>query len=800
MQKLDTSFIEFQVDQSAVATFVHSQNGCIGRSIIELISNAIDAKSEGVSVVINETGFKVTDAGKGFGTKDEVTRYFGTFGTPHEAGDSVFGRFRIGRGQIMQFGRTVWRSNSHEMIADIENKGYGFEYRELPAADCVRGCVVEGVFYEPLSKWDLNRALQTIQETCKYISTPVHINGSQINKPIAEGDWDYECDEYKVKWYNDRGEHEGVSIYNQGALVKEYARGIFGVGADVVTTGKIELNTSRTEINQNDPVWRKIQRHLKEEGLQFRKRLLKNKKMTEAVRSRIIEDCFAEEIDADDLFDLSILRDARGRFFKVSALAGKAVSIGTRKDATLAESVMLQKLGIVLHPGELEAWGMGSIHALLHYLLVDLPYENNASAKTFDSCRQIYCNLNIVDFESLSQGLDTETKIIPQKELNPREKAARNALEYASGIMAKRLSNLTEKHVRRRKIQVGESTCYDGWTDASSCITTNRNMLSLLDKGRWGAVQLSILMLHEYCHDKNHPDTDTHGEVFYEKFHELISDSSANELIGHASASLFDRYNKQLIANNEPLPTATLSEFKWPVINDQAVYICELGPKRLSEFAKQVLAVTRVGFKLTAKQLTLFHPNVKQEEIWARVARFSEEVVETYINHDDWDLIEPDDYSALRKQEQAKVIAAAKLWAKDLGYDKSAAVLFFLGRYSRESCWLESIVRVLIEDKDSEVLSYSYESLRRNYIVGGAKFRHSKLNHWDMNGVFLGGERISAPQKYLQRGSAERELYALEKVRDIVASFVDDSERLAFVQKLFNQEYLASTTILQEDV
>lgn len=66
---------------------------------------SVDARAKNVNITITGKNISCTDDGDGFATKEDVLRYFGRFGTPHAEGDATYGRFRLGRGQIMAYGR-----------------------------------------------------------------------------------------------------------------------------------------------------------------------------------------------------------------------------------------------------------------------------------------------------------------------------------------------------------------------------------------------------------------------------------------------------------------------------------------------------------------------------------------------------------------------------------------------------------------------------------------------------------------------------------------------------------------------
>lgn len=152
--------LPFELDPQIIHHIIYSQVGSIGKAIIELIMNSVDAGAGAVIIDISPEGFSCRDDGQGFASRDDVIRYFGRFGTPHQEGDATYGRFRLGRGQIMAHARTIWRSREWQMTVDT---------REM------------------------------------------ELNGTIISRRPENGKWDAEDD---FAWYRLRDEG-AVSIYNQ---------------------------------------------------------------------------------------------------------------------------------------------------------------------------------------------------------------------------------------------------------------------------------------------------------------------------------------------------------------------------------------------------------------------------------------------------------------------------------------------------------------------------------------------------------------------------------------------------------
>jgi len=131
--------LPFELDPQIIHHIIYSQAGSIGKALIELLMNSVDASATVIHLTVTRDGFSCSDDGNGFVSKEDVVRYFGRFGTPHQEGDATYGRFRLGRGQIMAHARTVWQSNNWEMSVDTRSMGYNYNLKEL--SDVSPGCI-----------------------------------------------------------------------------------------------------------------------------------------------------------------------------------------------------------------------------------------------------------------------------------------------------------------------------------------------------------------------------------------------------------------------------------------------------------------------------------------------------------------------------------------------------------------------------------------------------------------------------------------------------------------------------------
>lgn len=566
-----TDFHEFETDSGIIHHLIYSQHSELSTGLCELACNGEDYGATEIKITLSEDGFIVSDNGEGFTNREDIMKYFKTFGLRHEEGDAKFGRFRIGRGQIMAFSDAVWRSNEFEMHTVKKENKYGFEFVEHDELK-VKGCEVSGKFRESVS---LYGTTSRIKRALQYMSIPIYLNGIKIN--ATEPNWDYEDEDCKICWNPNHA--DGVRFYSQGVFVKEVPEYNLGLCADVVTKKSLLLNMARNEIRNEDPIYKKIKKLILEESRKRAVKIHKGKNLNENLRRSLIAQLLRGELDFYDASKMSLIRDCRGHTVALSRLANDKMPLticGSSQDVRKGEFFSTAGLATVLHHNELNVWGFDELEDLIEEL-ISLSYNSKYRLNYANS----FSRVNVIDFDELDQLEHVELRLLGNEKLNPRERAAKNALNAASNTMAKRLAS-AGYDVPRRKVIIGESICADGWTDAATYIAVSKHMLKLLDSGSPGAMQLTLLLLHEYIHEENSAENPDHDFDFYKLFHDLAS-SHKKEVVGNVAKTLLGRYEREL--NNKQLP---LTKTSIPFNGDQTVNFI-VGEKGLSELAKILL-------------------------------------------------------------------------------------------------------------------------------------------------------------------------------------------------------------------
>ena len=489
-------------------------------------------------VLIYATGFEVVDDGGGFESKEAIQANFKMFGKEHTVGDARYGRFRIGRGQIMSLARTAWRSGPFQMQTDVRGAGkLGYHFTE--DNEYQPGCSVTGEWYTSLASYELRHEVEQLARYVRYAPVPVIINNNHVNVTTNDS-WDFEDDKIKVR-FGKKGSH-GLYLYSDGILVKELGYTRYGMAADVVTKSALSLNMARNEISDEDPLWLHVHSVLRAE---IRRRTKSAGRLSEGERFALIELVLCEEIDFDDFFDLPLIQDCRGRNTTLHKALKRLVpwSACTETQARDAEAASIQGSAFVLPEGELNAWRVSSVQELLD-VFVAAALRTEAQTSRY-WVRELY-NVTVLPFSTIQAGLDSSKIHLKPSELTALERAQRNALQQTANNMGKRIGKLLGEQVSKRKLIIGEGGA-SAWTDSSTYIAVERKQLGLFDNGPAGLLQLCLILIHEFTHDEGSVATNEHELEFYERFHDtVLTGRASQEVVGHAFVTLQNSYGSQL--------------------------------------------------------------------------------------------------------------------------------------------------------------------------------------------------------------------------------------------------------------
>lgn len=149
--KTNSQVRQFKVHPATILSLIGEQAGDPVKALTELIMNCIDAGAKNILLTLTSHSFTLIDDGVGFSSLEQIENNFGKFGMPHEKGDSIYGSFRMGRGQIFKIANTKWESSNFIMKVDINGKAEDLKYYLEEQSKYIDGCTITGYFYDPLN-------------------------------------------------------------------------------------------------------------------------------------------------------------------------------------------------------------------------------------------------------------------------------------------------------------------------------------------------------------------------------------------------------------------------------------------------------------------------------------------------------------------------------------------------------------------------------------------------------------------------------------------------------------------------
>lgn len=519
----------FNVHPGIIRHLIKEQAGTLVKAVAELVMNSVDAGAKQVDLAFHRDGsFTVKDNGRGFGGRDEIEKFFETFGTPHEDGDAQFGRFRIGRGQIMAFADTTWRSGHFIMdvrfLDDCAPLGYTLIETDIE----FEGCQIEGVITDRsaldeliysglLSKgqdeWHYS-GHDTFVQAIKYIKVPLLLAGKQLNTPPPLCAWTEE-DEFGYYLFDGSSE---LKVYNQGVYALAIKRREFSVGGIFVSKIPIKLNMARNSWLYGCPALE----NMKKVGRKaFQASIRQSAQMSERDLGALIFKV-ARQAHTIDQAEAEVLCDTRF----ILELSGKRISpreflSHTRFSLYDGQSSLIAERAV--------AEGRFAIMVPRMFDLADLECNDDSAfdflfqlSDLFDEFLTGEWEHSFTPFEELKKSYAGSTAVVADADLSAKQLAALCALRHVSAHIA-RLTGDPAK--RLRKISAGRSDCFNGWTNGFDYICIN--VKSLHDETSFYHANhipgLVSLAFHEFCHQgASSLDEHEHGIDFYKRFHDAV--------------------------------------------------------------------------------------------------------------------------------------------------------------------------------------------------------------------------------------------------------------------------------------
>lgn len=533
MEKLSTSEIrKFKMHPDLLFSVIKSQAGTQEKALLEAVMNAVDAGATQCNITIDNKGYTVSDDGKGFQSRQEVDEFFETFGTPHKDGDAVYGRFRMGRGQLFAFSSTVWKTTRFSMSVDIKKNGLDYVLEENN--DFSQGCTITGQWYDYMADQSVYLMIKELEKLIKYMQIPVLVNGVDMTVKVDSQKWDYKEDDFYVKVNRNA---TTLSVYNMGALVSHYPASRFGVAGVVVTKKALKVNFARNDVLVSECLlWKKISKKMFEiMGIETSKKNV----LSDSERDAIINSLITNTIYVSSVLNKGLILDVSGKkinlknLLKVSKLC---LSSGERKFKKIEERINDSKMSLVLSESNLQKFGVINIEGFVEKIK-ELVKDNN---EYYNSCIKenkenyhLYQNLIYETFNpqidsvfELGQNMNDNSILIENKKLSKKEAIFLKIIDAINLDIARITYNVVDgqagveywNNVKKyqRKICLGKSEMADAWTDGSSFIAFNKNLI------KTEPMKIVHLMIHEYCHCESTLESHDHGVDFYEAYHDVM--------------------------------------------------------------------------------------------------------------------------------------------------------------------------------------------------------------------------------------------------------------------------------------
>ena len=527
----------FKLHENTLKSVIMQQAGTLEKAFMELIMNSVDAGASRVDITINDDFFEVKDDGKGFNGKDEIISFFETFGTPHEDGDAEYGRFRMGRGQIMPFAKTTWRSDSYSMITDLRNTKDSLGYTLVSHDQKEDGCIVSGTIYPEVLKSTSNqhKLEHTIPKNIKFIKTPIFLNGTRANIDPVEFEWDYETDEAYFKINHDSNE---IHLYNLGVFVStRNSYNYYGIGGIVVSKKALNVNFARNDVIAHEcAVYTKIEEKLRTIVAEKNK---KSKKLNFSEKKFYVDSFLYLDLQLYEFADKYVFTMLNNKSINLTDLRSTSknrmrIALSEVGHENEAEYCMNKNIATVFKREILELFEVDSLQAFLDKLRKTIGKSIHiTSALTSDNSHRnnyLYRELikwldtvKIVNLADYSGVIDSNHTLVKGKDLTDKERLILKVIKTKNNSILTLASKISGEPIGVRTIFVGNSSSYDGWTDGRTYIVVNRNVLNNADYGITGLSKIFSIVLHEYLHTNfNTSESHPHNLEFYENFHNAI--------------------------------------------------------------------------------------------------------------------------------------------------------------------------------------------------------------------------------------------------------------------------------------
>ncbi len=511
MVKIETR--DLGMHRNLLLQTIKRQAGTLDKANLEGIMNSIEAGATKVKIELVEDGetafLSIIDNGQGIDTKENMIKYFETFGTPHDESENVIWKqFRMGRGQMFAFGKNVWRTSTFKMEVDIDNKDLTYKLTE--GLEDYKGCQIEIDLYKnPIGRfpyYKMESYKESILRQVAFVDIPVFFNGEQVNNSPKNCQWDFEDDN---AYYLFNVGYE-LKIYNLGVFVMSQPSCDAGMGGIVVSKKQLKVNFARNDIQHDCPIYEHINKIIKENRI---KRTRKARRTLDCYqRQAILKDLRNGQQKYKDIKNLGLIQTAQGKYISLETIRKNRqqwcfADIGDN----YADKLMEREQALCISDTILHQLNYAGVKNVFFSWLVDEKKEKWDTRETgWDKVAALYCS-----YKNLSDGISDEYVTFPDKKLTSIERRILKILN-------------SYRCWDGRVISIGYSDRANGWTDGISYICIDRSFLNRLYFGYGeGTNKLMMLLTHEMGHDDKTNCTHYHGPEFYENIVNILNSDNS---------------------------------------------------------------------------------------------------------------------------------------------------------------------------------------------------------------------------------------------------------------------------------
>lgn len=346
---------DFEATEGLLNDVMRKQAGSVEKAVLEAVMNSVDAGASHIDVRIRPDGMTISDDGEGM-TQEDIEQYFQKFGLKDDdIEDKEFGKFRMGRGQIFNFGKNVWHTRDNILVVNLdEDETFisidgedheldtsGLSYNLLGTDNNVDGCTIEVDFYNLLD--NQSTTVNEVKELIEFISwvhdVEIELNGEPISVeavPDAETDdaWFFfepEFDIGKLPSFNNK-----TAIYNKGAFVK--TESICPVSSVIVTKTDLDVNFARNDILDTDENWKSIISDFSSATENF---LVEMRDLNQRHVKWLLERAVGDDTLYLRIRDIPMIEDIEDNKWSLKELSGQDVSFSHSGDKS-AKDIMEQ--------------------------------------------------------------------------------------------------------------------------------------------------------------------------------------------------------------------------------------------------------------------------------------------------------------------------------------------------------------------------------------------------------------------------------------------------------------------------